>query len=583
MKSRKGPLALLAACSACLIAACAMPGSKTPSASSPPSVLLSNYNGSFSYTVDAGSSPKNVYFVFNNTSLDTSATSGTVANSIGAIKVDGNEIAQSGAQPVGGPSASSRSLRDFLARSNRDIGGMLNGSGAQTSAGHSIAPVTADNVGDTTSTFFDVDNYGNSVRIPSATCRYVSPSIATPQGSRVLSVWVADDCWSVDGATEGGAALSPSSPSKKHVVTKVMVNALAAKFLTDGTNDIFGYDTAILGAEWGNVSMSGLASRLVPFNGEITILLSDIGQDNSDSGGIVGYFWAGNNFLPAYEAGSNGRIMFVIDAVMYANPNADGSSSMGGTGWAPTNYWAEEVFSTLAHEFQHMIQFYQKGIVLRGDGESADTWINEMCSQLIEDLVADKLGVKGPRGVSSAMGDAGPTGNIFGRIPTFNRYLSYQLDKISPQNGPYNVEDYSFSYAFGSWLMRNYGGANFVKNVVYDLATDSTCVLDAVTKASGKSLSMADLITRWAVAVLGSERTDMPPGYVFNTGGWTTSTAGGPAIILARSIFSIMIRRLDPLPGRRRAGRSLPRRTSTISPRAASPDPRPGAWTCLRA
>ncbi len=113
MKSRKGPLALLAACSACLIAACAMPGSKTPSASSPPSVLLSNYNGSFSYTVDAGSSPKNVYFVFNNTSLDTSATSGTVANSIGAIKVDGNEIAQSGAQPVGGPSASSRSLRDF--------------------------------------------------------------------------------------------------------------------------------------------------------------------------------------------------------------------------------------------------------------------------------------------------------------------------------------------------------------------------------------------------------------------------------------------------------------------------------------
>ena len=102
-----------------------------------------------------------------------------------------------------------------------------------------------------------------------------------------------------------------------------MVNALAAKFLTDGTNDIFGYDTAILGAEWGNVSMSGLASRLVPFNGEITILLSDIGQDNSDSGGIVGYFWAGNNFLPAYEAGSNGRIMFVIDAVMYANPNAD--------------------------------------------------------------------------------------------------------------------------------------------------------------------------------------------------------------------------------------------------------------------
>jgi hypothetical protein len=91
----------------------------------------------------------------------------------------------------------------------------------------------------------------------------------------------------------------------------------------------------------------------------------------------------------------------------------------------------------------------------------------------------------------------------------------------------YPWPDYSFSYAFGSWLMRNYGGAAFVRDMVYDPATDARCVTDAVEANSGKSMTMADLLTRWAVAVLGSNRTDMPPGYRYNTGTWISSTEGG--------------------------------------------------------
>lgn len=325
-----------------------------------------------------------------------------------------------------------------------------------------------------------------------------------------------------------------------------MVDTLAAKFLTDGKNDIYGWDTAILGSEWGSTSMSQYSSSFIAFNGEITILLTDIDNDNSDNGGVVGYFWSGNNVLPVYLTSSNGRIMFVIDAVMFANPDPNGYSSSDSryqnVAWDPTAYWPQEVFSTLAHEFQHMIQFYQKGIVIRGDGQSADTWINEMCSQLVEDLVADKLGGKGPRGV--ATGDAGPTGNMYGRIPIFNQYLSYQLDKIATMSSPYGLADYSFSYAFGSWLMRNYGGANFVRNVVYDSAVDSTCVTDAVKKASGKAMTMTDLVSRWAVAVLGSERTDMPPGYVYNTGSWISSSVGG----LSYNLGSIDFFNYSPAP-----------------------------------
>jgi hypothetical protein len=158
-----------------------------------------------------------------------------------------------------------------------------------------------------------------------------------------------------------------------------------------------------------------------------------------------------------------------------------------------------------------------------------------MCSQLVEDLVADKMGVPGPRGVTTSNGDAGPAGNSYGRIPDFNYYLSTQLTKNYPQ--PYNVYDYSFSYAFGAWLARNYGGAAFVKNVVDDAAMDSSCVANAVSKASGKSFSMADLLTRWAVAVLGSDRVDMPPGYRNNFGGWISSGAGGKTFNLGSINF----------------------------------------------
>ena len=115
----KGPClfpASLAVLSLALASSCAFPGSQTPSASSPPFVQISNYNGKFTYTVDTGSASKDVYFVFSNTNLDTSADAATIQDSVGPIVVDGVKIAASTAQPAGGPSDSSTSLKDFLAR-----------------------------------------------------------------------------------------------------------------------------------------------------------------------------------------------------------------------------------------------------------------------------------------------------------------------------------------------------------------------------------------------------------------------------------------------------------------------------------
>ena len=168
-------------------------------------------------------------------------------------------------------------------------------------------------------------------------------SIVTAHG-KTVKIWVADDCWT--GAASG----------KANYVDQAMVDSLAAKFITAGDdNDIYEWVTALFGEEWGAHNLP----ELIDENNQIHILLYDIDNDNSTTGGVLGYFWGKDNFKKSYMPHSNERVMFYIDAVLLA-----------------TSGWGGEIISTLAHELQHMIHFYQK-IVLK-NARVSDTWINEM-------------------------------------------------------------------------------------------------------------------------------------------------------------------------------------------------------------
>jgi len=317
-----------------------------------------------------------------------------------------------------------------------------------------------------------------------------------------------------------------------------MIDILKEKFLKTGLdNDIYDWTTNILGAEWGNTGYS----NLIGFNGEITILLADIDGDNSDNGGVVGYFWAGNNFTASDVPDSNERIMFVVDSVMYASPSTDGSPTDSNTGWTDSAFWPKVVFSTLAHEFQHMIHFYQKTFIAEAPG-TTETWINEMCSMLVEDFLADKIGVEGPRGVSPQISTAGDPGNKDGRLPWFNQYLFRPLIVNYPKT--FYVQDYPVAYAFGAWLARNYGGVEFLNNVVSSGYTDKRAIEYAVQAYTGGTESFERLLQRWGGAIFLSDRTEAPPMYQYNSGGWFTSTINGNEYNLG----SINLYNYDPAP-----------------------------------
>jgi len=335
-----------------------------------------------------------------------------------------------------------------------------------------------------------------------ATCRKVVHDVGVAGGAtRTLNIWVADNCWYIGG-------------TRARLVTPTMVNAMADQFLVAGAfNDIYDWVTAMLGAEWGP---HGEADLILP-NGEITILLCDIANDNA-AGGYVGYFWSKDSYTMEYVPESSERVMFTIDAVSYAT--GDGS-------WDPGDFWPEEIFSTLAHEFQHMIHFYQRG-VLRGAMADGDTWINEMASLVVEDLLADKMKVIGPRGVDTELlypdGSAGASGNTNGRLGEFINFPSLSLSDWG-----YDLESYSVAYAFGAWLARNYGGAGLLSRLMQCSSTGPASIEDTVSRETGHGESFDRILQRWSAAVLLSSATDAPAGYRYNSGGFFTSAVNGNA------------------------------------------------------
>jgi hypothetical protein len=365
-----------------------------------------------------------------------------------------------------------------------------------------------------TGTFKVLDGDDNFTDID-ATCRYASGStgIADPMDpvsfgarSRMLSIWVADDCW--DG-------------SKINTVAQPMVDALAEAFFGSPAtpeNSIYAWVTDMLGDEWGDhYSATHIGSNnysLIPRSDSVTIMLADISADNTDVGGIVGYFYPVDTFIA--DPDSNERIMFQIDAVMFASPDET---------WDIDDYWPATVLSTLAHEFQHMIHFYQKGVLRGGDYFGEPTWIDELCSMQVEDLLADKMGVPGPRGIAPTDGTAGPSGNTLGRIPMYLLWPDISpLDWGSADSGLLSY--YSWAYSFGAYLTRNYGGAELIRSIVQNANADVGAVIAAADAFSGRDESMESLLRRWGAAVLLSARTDAPEYYRYNTGGFVSSTVG---------------------------------------------------------
>jgi hypothetical protein len=202
------------------------------------------------------------------------------------------------------------------------------------------------------------------------------------------------------------------------------VDDIAAKF-----DQIYPIETNILGYEYGggpggNGGMDG--------DPKIQILLFDIDGGNGAGAGITyGYFYPGDEFARGgtYPHSNEAEIFYIDSAIVKTNKTA--------------------VYSTLIHEFNHMINFNLK--VLQG-GEyvswNTEVWYTEMLSMLAEDIIGPLVGIP----------TSNPNHVIKGRISSWiKKYADLSVMYWPPSSGE-ALYYYSSNYAFGAYLMRNFGG-----------------------------------------------------------------------------------------------------------------------------
>ncbi|UBH08434.1 M30 family zinc metallopeptidase [Macrococcus armenti] len=209
-------------------------------------------------------------------------------------------------------------------------------------------------------------------------------------------------------------------------------------------------------------------------NGKVNILLFDIKDGfGVTSNGYVGGYFHGRDLKPEMR-GSNKMEIFYMDTY----------PSMGYPANAPKDI--TKIYSTVAHEFQHMVNFNAKHIE---QSSGMDTYLNEAFSMAAEHIY---------------------NGPIQDRIDYYNNSRSIQNGHSLTYwtNAGDTLSNYSLSYLFGQYLNEQAGiGDKIYKEVIaYD--GDTTDALQHVIhKYVSPTKSVGQFMTDFRIALIKKDKS----------------------------------------------------------------------------
>ncbi|MFP7297162.1 cell wall-binding repeat-containing protein [Neobacillus niacini] len=236
-------------------------------------------------------------------------------------------------------------------------------------------------------------------------------------------------------------------------------------------DEISDADAAKLGQEFDGKIYSSVTSNFGPESDinqdkSINLLIFDIQDGFTGSGGFVGgYFYGGDLFNVDYS--NQGEILYI-----------DTYPSMG-TG---TTKDVTQAYETLAHEFQHMVNFNQT-VLIEGSSTNMDTWLNEGLSMAAEQIYTGQ-------GLSSRLDYY----NVSSSIQNGHSLLYWGGDLLS---------NYSLSYLFGQYIkiQANRGDAIF-KEILKDPYNDFRAVENIAKKYISPDMTFGKLMTNFRIALL---------------------------------------------------------------------------------
>ncbi len=248
-------------------------------------------------------------------------------------------------------------------------------------------------------------------------------------------------------------------------------------------NQILDTDAAKLGKEFDNHIYSSVTNNFgfpsdVDADGKINIVTYDIQDGFSESGGYVaGYFWAGDLYNVPH---SNKSEIFYIDTY----PTMSSGSTRDVT----------KAYDTLAHEFQHMVNFNQN-VLIEGSNEM-DTWLNEGLSMAAEQIYT-----------GAGLQDRIDYYNSSSSIANGHSLLYWDNDGDLLSN-------YSLSYLFVQYVKKQVNqGDPIFKEILTDRDNNYKAIENVAKKYISREMTFGKLMTNFRIALLLKEATGL---YGFN-------------------------------------------------------------------
>lgn len=210
----------------------------------------------------------------------------------------------------------------------------------------------------------------------------------------------------------------------------------------------------------------GWNGERISINEKVNIVIYDIKKDTS-GGGTVGFFWGKDFYTSDVLSHSNEGKFFYLDAYWVCN-------------------FIEITSSTLVHEFQHMINHSSK--------PGSSIWFNEMLSLLCEEALQKKLQIADSNNPRSRLSQF-CEGYWKGGLTTWG-------------SGDDVMYSYARSYAFGAFLLRNYGGIQLLQNIALNPYVNETAIEEGL-RASGINKNFEQVFTEFVLSlILSDENTN---------------------------------------------------------------------------
>ena len=145
------------------------------------------------------------------------------------------------------------------------------------------------------------------------------------------------------------------------------------------------------------------------------------------------------------------------------------------------------LYSTLVHEFSHLLTFVNKNLKY---GLNYESWYTEMLAMITEDFFMQDLGVD-YRNSPQARLEAFVTGGYI-----------YGFKNWAKDDSPYLYCSYSNAYAFGAFLARNYGGAKLIHEICINEYVNEESVVNAVNKINGTKKTFSELLEEYSFVLI---------------------------------------------------------------------------------